>query len=84
MKLWAKTIRNEKLLQNLVMESELPFNRDNFETFLMEICKSLDISTPVTLPTHYTYLDSFNIVKYLPRDFIDRVDFELFTIENVE
>lgn len=84
MKLWAKTISGEKLLQNLVMENELPLNRDNFEAFLMEICKSLDISTPVTLPTHYSYLDNFNIVKYLPRDFIDGVDFELFTIENVE
>lgn len=84
MKLWAKTVKNERLLQNLVMTNELPLNRDNFESFLMKICESLDIPTPVTLPTHYDYLNSFNIVKYFPRDFVEFVDFELFTVENVE
>ncbi len=84
MKLWAKTIKEEKLLKNLVMENKLPLNLDNYESFLMEICNKMDISTPVTLPTHYKYLDCFNIVKYLPRDFVDRVDFDFFTIENIE
>ncbi|NCA66595.1 MAG: hypothetical protein EOM87_00875 [Clostridia bacterium] len=83
MKLWAKIICGEKLRQNIVMVDKLPLTRANYETFLMEICHQLDISTPVTLPTHFRYLDSFNIVKYLPRDFIERVDFDFFTIENI-
>lgn len=84
MKLWAKTICGEKLQTNIVMENNLSLTRDNYETFLMDICKELDIPTPVSLSVHFSYLYNFNIVKYLPRDFVDQVDFDFFTIENVE
>lgn len=84
MKLWAKIIKGEKLINNIVWSNNLTMTKANYEATLMEICHALDIETPVTLNTHYRYLVDFNIVKFLPRDFVDKVDYTLFTIENIE
>ena len=84
MKLWAKIIKGDKLLANLVVRNRAPLEREDYEAFLSEICQQLDLSTPVTLPTHFNHIKRFNIVEYKPRDFIEPVDFTKFTLENVD
>lgn len=84
MKLWAKIVDGDHLLANLVVESDAPLVREEYEAFLPEICHRLDLSTPVTLPTHFNHIRRFNIVEYKPRDFIEPVAFTKFTIENVD
>ncbi len=84
MKLWAKVIDGEYLRANKVVRNSLPLTQDNFEEVLREICHELDLSTPVTLTSHFRHLAKFNIVEYKPRDFIEPVEFTKFTIENVD
>ena len=84
MKLWAKVIDGEYLRANVVVRNSLPLTQDNFEEVLREICHELDLSTPVTLLSHYRHLERFNIVEYKPRDFVEPVEFTKFAIENVD
>ena len=84
MKLWAKIIKGDKLLANLVVRNRAPLEQEAYESFLSEICTRLDLSTPVTLTTHFNHLKRFNIVEYKPRDFIEPVSFTKFTLENVD
>ena len=84
MKLWAKVIDGEYLRANVVVRNSLPLTQDNFEEVLREICHELDLSTPVTLASHFRHLAKFNIVEYKPRDFIEPVEFTKFAIENVD
>lgn len=84
MKLWAKIIKGDKLLANLVVRNRAPLEQEAYESFLSEICTQLDLSTPVTLTMHFNHLKRFNIVEYKPRDFIEPVSFTKFTLENVD
>lgn len=84
MKLWAKIIDGDHLLANIVMRNAAPLVQQEYEAFLPEICHQLDLSTPVTLRTHFNHLARFNIVEYKPRDFMEPVSFSKFTIENVD
>lgn len=84
MKLWAKVIDGEYLRANIVVRNSLPLTQDNYEEVLREICHELDLSTPVTLLSHYRHLERFNIVEYKPRDFVEPVEFTKFAIENVD
>ena len=84
MKLWAKVIEGDHLVANIVMRNREPLVKESYESFLCEICGQLDLSTPVTLVTHFNHLRRFNIVEYKPRDFIEPVSFDKFTIENVD
>ena len=54
-----------------------------YKRALQEVCYMLDVSTPVTLPTHYKHFERFNRVKYLPRDFVEDVDFTAYILERV-
>lgn len=84
MKLWAKIVDGEHLEANLVVRNAAPLTREEYESFLSEICQRLDLSTPVSLSTHFNHLRRFNIVEYKPRDFIEPVGFTKFTIENID
>lgn len=85
MKLWAKVLdENVNIVSHIVMRNQEALTRAAYERFLSEICQQLDLSTPVTLPTHFNHLRRFNIVEYRARDFLEPVDFFKFTIENVD
>lgn len=84
MKLWAKIVDGDHLRANIVVRSASSLTQENYESLLADICQQLDLSTPVTLPSHFNHLRRFNIVEYKPRDFIEPVDFTKFTIENVD
>ncbi|MCQ2603117.1 MAG: hypothetical protein MJ193_04230 [Clostridia bacterium] len=83
MKIWAKIYNGDRLEKNIIYESELTENPKNYIKDLQEICYRLDISTPVSLPSHYKHFIKFNRIKYLPRDFIEEVDFTSFVMELV-
>lgn len=83
MKLWIKVIKEEKILQNVVAENNLAMNPDNYESTLSDVCHKLDLSTPITLSTHFDSLRCFNITEYKARDFIEPIDFTKLTVENI-
>ena len=78
MKIWAKVMKGDK-----IFESELSLTPSNFQKMLQEISYKLDVATPVSLPTHFKHFERFNRVKYLPRDFIEEVDYTSFVLERV-
>lgn len=83
MKIWAKVMKGDKILRDVIYENDLALTPSNFQRTLQEISYKLDVATPVTLPTHYKHFERFNRVKYLPRDFIEEVDYTSFVLERV-
>ena len=76
-------MKGDKILRDVIYESDLTLTPSNFQRTLQEISYKLDVATPVTLPTHYKHFERFNRVKYLPRDFIEEVDYTSFVLERV-
>ena len=83
MKIWAKVMKGDKILRDVIYESELSLTPSNFQKMLQEISYKVDVATPVNLPTHFKHFERFNRVKYLPRDFIEEVDYTSFVLERV-
>ena len=73
----------DKLLKSIIHDSALVSTPANFKKDLQEICYTMDVSTPVSLPTHYKHFDKFNRIKYIPRDFVEDVDFTSLVLELV-
>ena len=55
----------------------------NMFEYLTEICSSLDVPTPVLVKAHIFNFAKFNRVKFLPRDFVDGIEYDHFFIENL-
>lgn len=83
MKIWAKVMRADKILRDVVFEGEQAPSKNGFRDAVREVCYLLDVSTPVLLPAHYERFAQFNRVKFLPSDFIEEVDFTSFVLERV-
>lgn len=84
MKIWGKVMVEDKMVKNVLYESALLPTPQNYKRDLQEICYLLDVTTPVSLPTHYNHFIRFNRIKYIPRDFIDEVDFTALILEFVK
>ncbi len=83
MKIWGKLMRGDRMIKDVLYESALVVSPVNFKRDLQEICYKLDTSTPVVLPTHYKHFQRFNRIKFLPRDFVEEVDFTSLVLELV-
>ena len=83
-KLWAKIITDNKLVKDIIYESADNYTRDDFFEHISEICYKLNIPTPVLVPHHYANYEVFNMAKFLPRDFVEGVDFDRLEIENAK
>ena len=84
MKVWAKVMKADKILRDVIYEDNLTLSKSDYHKLLQELAYRLDISAPVTLPNHIKHFEKFNRIKYLPRDFIEEVDFDTFIIERVQ
>lgn len=82
MKIWAKVINKEKIVKDTLAVFDIGLTEKSYERCLIEICGTLDIPTPLTLKYHYRCYNEFNRVKYKPEDFVEKVDFESFELEN--
>lgn len=81
-KLWAKLITDNKIQKDLIYESLDNYSRTEFYEHLSEVCYRLGIPTPVLVDAHLNNFEFFNIVKFLPRDFVESFDFDKLEIEN--
>lgn len=81
-RIWAKIITDNKLVKDMIYESTDNYNRTDFFEHLSEICYKLNISTPVLIKNHFESFENFNNIKFLPRDFVESVEFDKFEIEN--
>ncbi len=82
-RIWAKLLREGKIVRQFVYEGEEKLTYSHFLTYLFDICRELDCPTPVLLKTHIFNFAKFNHVRFLPRDFVESTDFDALVLENI-
>lgn len=81
-KIWAKIIdENRHIRKDYLYVNEGTFDGRHFFDYMVEICEKLDVATPAILPYHVNNFKEFSFVKFLPRDFVERVDFAYLSLE---
>lgn len=80
-KIWAKTLRHEKIIKSHIYKGEAQFNLAQFNKYLSEICEQMDIPTPILLKSHIKNFDSFNFTRFSSSDFVENVAFDFLTLE---
>ncbi|MEG1528918.1 MAG: hypothetical protein RR405_01075 [Clostridia bacterium] len=83
MTIWAKVFKGDKIIRDTMFSENYPMTQAGFIKALQEIAYRLDIATPVNLQSHFKHFQKFNRIKYLPRDFIEDVDFTSVVLELV-
>lgn len=83
MKVWAKTIVDEKITRDLLYEYGSISNEDEFVTVLQEVCGQMDIPTPVATRVNFNHFVMFNNTRFKPRDFVEYIDFDVLDLEAV-
>ncbi len=83
-RIWAKVIREEKIVKQLTYESDDRFVYSQFFKYLSDICEELDVATPVLMKTHIFNYAKFGTVRFLPRDFAESVDFDKLVLDNIK
>lgn len=81
-KIWAKTMLDNKIQKDLIYETIESYSRETFFDHLTEICYRLNISTPVLLESHFSSYENFNNMKFLASDFVENIDFDYLFLEN--
>lgn len=82
-KIWAKILKDGKIIKQLTYEREDKFTYSQFFSYLSDICEGLDIATPVLLKTHIFNYAKFSTVRFIPRDFAESVEFDKLVLENI-
>jgi len=52
MKVWAKVMKGDKILRDVVYENDVPLTQSGFQSLMQELSYKLDIATPVILVNH--------------------------------
>lgn len=74
-KLNIKIKRNEKIIKQASVSIPFPLSEQDFIDAVSHIFHDMDIEVPVILSKHVNELNLFLITKFLPDDFIDKIDF---------
>lgn len=82
-KLWGKVIVGEKIIKQITYERDEKMVYSRFFTYLSDVCEGLDIATPILMKTHIFNFAKFGTVKFLPRDFAEKPEFDKLIIENI-
>ena len=82
-RIWAKIVKDGKIENQLTYERDDKFAYSNFFEYLADICEGLVIATPVLLKTHIFNYAKFNVVRFIPRDFAEPVEFDKLILENI-
>ncbi len=83
-KISAKIIKNHKTQKSFTYINVGEYDKANFYDYLVEICKRLDVSTPIVIPYAIECYENFNSVSFRADDFIDKVGFDSLLLENVD
>ena len=83
-RIWAKVMQGGKIVRQFVYQNDgEKLTYSHFLNYLFDICRELDVPTPVLLKTHIFNFAKFNHVRFLPRDFVESVDFDCLWLENI-
>lgn len=83
-KLWIKTYKHDRIIKQTVVEKDEKFYYSNFLDYVSEGCYALDEATPVALKKHIMDFAKYYMVVFKPSDFIESVDFDRMTVENLD
>ena len=83
MKVWVKTVVDEKITRDLLYEYGSISNEEEFVAVLQEVCGQMDIPTPIATRVNFNHFVMFNNTRFKPRDFVESIDFDLLDLEAV-
>ena len=81
-RIWAKLIKNDKILKQTVYEREGVTDYSLFFEYVRDICETLDCPTPVVIKTHLFNYAKYNMVRFKSDDFVEKTDFDKLVLEN--
>lgn len=81
-RIWAKTTVGDKITRDYMYTLDSAFDEERLFEYVCDIARAMDIPTPCILASHVHNFVHFNIARFLPREFVDTVDFDMFVIEN--
>ena len=82
MKIWAKILKQHKIISEAVREFPArPSDAAGWMPVLTELTKPLDLACPVLLAKHVQELARFNRTFFTPADFMESVSFDRFEVE---
>ncbi|HEY8419683.1 MAG TPA: hypothetical protein VIL03_04545 [Clostridia bacterium] len=79
--IWVRTLTEDKLQKNAIIDFDEKFNKNKFFDYVSNICNELDIPTPVILEKHINHFTSFNNTQFTKGDFVEAVDFDKLILE---
>lgn len=82
-RIWAKVMKNSKIIKQFVLEKEENIDYSMFFDYLREICENLDVPTPVLIKTHLFNYAKYNVVRFSKADFMENIDFDKLVLENI-
>lgn len=83
-RIWFKVIKDNRTVGQYVYESDEKFTYARFGEYIAAGCYALDKATPVIIRSHIMNFAKYNHVKFSPDDFVEKVDFDKLTIENLD
>ncbi len=83
-KISAKLITNQKVKKSIDFISVDDYESDKFYYYVSEICRQLDLSTPVIINYHRECYEKFNSLKFSKDDFVDDFHYDCLYLENHE
>lgn len=80
-KIWGKTLKKNKMVRSHTVEVDSVFDEQVAMDGINDICIEFDIPRPIVLNKHIKDINEFLMVRFLPDDFIEKVDFDKFEVE---
>lgn len=83
-KIWVKTLKDKKIRTNELIYYDGRYDEEKFDEYVRTVCHETDIPTPVILSSHANSFTKYNIARFKRSDFVEQVDFDEMTLENVK
>lgn len=81
-KIWAKIIKNDKIVKQCVYERNGEMDYSEFYDYVHDICAELDAPTPVIIKTHLFNYAKYNVLRFTKDDFVETIRFDKLVLEN--
>lgn len=81
-KISAKLIKNHIVKRTITFIHVEEYDSDKFYFYITEICRLLDLSTPIIINYHKECYEKFNSLSFTKDDFIDEFNYDSLFLEN--
>lgn len=84
-KLWAKLYKNHRILKHTTLNLHVDkMDYSLFFDYVSALCHELDSPTPLIIKDGIFNFAKFNYVKFVPSDFVEKIDYDYLMIELVK